>query len=177
MYRVLFVLGGGLLLAACSSSSDWMSMDGFKSAPMPWNALPLMETVQFETEPAEATATLSTGQNCKTPCSVSVPVDKPFSVTFTLNGYQPASEQVESVLVDGSTKLRPNPVSAELTPAPPPPKPKKKPPVRKKTSAAKPVASKPAATTAAAPPPPAATAPPPAPAASSPWPSATTPKQ
>ncbi|HVV78436.1 MAG TPA: PEGA domain-containing protein [Pseudolabrys sp.] len=163
MYRVLFVLSGGLLLAACSSTPDWMSLDALKPAP-------ITESVQFETEPAGATATLSTGQNCKTPCAVTVPADKPFSVTFTLTGYQPASEEVESVLVDGSTKLRPNPVSAELTPAPPPPKPAKK-PARKKTSAAKPAAA-PKPKAAAAPPPPAASAPAPAPAASSPWPSA-----
>jgi hypothetical protein len=167
MYRVLFVLGGGLLLAACSSTPDWMSLDALKPAP-------ITESVQFETEPAGATATLSTGQNCKTPCAVSVPTDKPFSVTFTMAGYQPASEQVESILLDGTVKLRPNPVTAELTPAPPPPKPTKKPAPRKKTSAApapKP-AAKPATTTAAAPAPAAS-----APAASSPWPSAPAPKQ
>jgi hypothetical protein len=156
----MLVLGGGLLLAACSSTPDWMNLDAFKPAP-------ITEAVQFETEPAGATATLSTGQNCMTPCSLTMPVDKPFSVTFTLTGYQPASEQVESILVDGSTKLQPNPVTAELTPAPPPPKPMKK-PARKKSSAAKP-AAKPKATTTAAPPP--AAAPAPAPAASSPWPS------
>jgi hypothetical protein len=169
MYRVLFVLSGGLLLAACSSSPDWMSVDAFKGSPMPWNAAPLTESVQFESEPPGATATLSIGQNCKTPCALNVPVDKSFSVTFTLAGYQPASEQVESIS-DGGSRLRPNPVTAELTPAPPPPKPAKKPAPRKKTSAS----PKPAmATTAAAP---AAAAPAPAPAAaSSPWPSA--PKQ
>ena len=165
MYRVLFVMAGGLLAAACSSTPDWMNIS---SSPMPWNALPLTESVQFESEPPGATATLSIGQNCKTPCALNVPVDKPFSVTFTLPGYQPASEQVESVS-DGGSRLRPNPVTAEWTPAPAPQKPKK-PASRKKTSAA----PKPAlATTAAAP---AAAAPAPAPAAaSSPWPSA--PKQ
>jgi hypothetical protein len=171
MYRVLFVLGGGLLLAACSSTPDWMSLDALKPAP-------IMDAIQFETEPAGATATLSSGQNCKTPCSISVQADKPVSVTFTLAGYQPASEQLESVLVDGVTKLQPNPVSAELTPAPPPPKaaPKKK-PVRKKTSAVKP-APKAATTTAAAPAQPAPAAPAPAPAAATlPWPSAPAPKQ
>jgi hypothetical protein len=167
MYRVLFVLGGGLLLGACSSTPDWMSLDALKPAP-------ITESIQFETEPVGATATLSTGQNCKTPCAVSVPADKPFSVTFTLAGYQPASEQVEAVLLDGTTKLRPNPVTAELTPAPPAAKPAKKPAPRKKTSSApapKPAtaAAKPATTTAAAPAP--------APAASSPWPSAPAPKQ
>lgn len=159
MYRVLSVLVGGLLLAACSSTPDWMSLDALKPAP-------ITESIQFETEPAGATATLSTGQNCKTPCTVAVPADKPLSVTFTLAGYQPASEQIEAVLLDGSMKLRPNPVTAELTPAPPAPKPAtKKPAPRKKTSVAP--APKPATTTAAAP----------AQAASSPWPSTAAPKQ
>lgn len=163
MYRVLSVLVGGLLLAACSSTPDWMSLDALKPAP-------ITESIQFETEPAGATATLSTGQNCKTPCTVAVPADKPLSVTFTLAGYQPASEQIEAVLLDGSMKLRPNPVTAELTPAPPAPKPAtKKPAPRKKTSVAP--APKPATTTAAAP------AAAPAQAASSPWPSTAAPKQ
>jgi hypothetical protein len=166
MYRVVVVLGGGLLLAACSSTSDWVNLDALKPAP-------ITESVQLETEPAGATATLSTGQNCKTPCAVALPTDKPLSVTFTLAGYQPASELIESVVVDGAPKLQPNPVSAELVPAPASAKPPaKKPAPRKKTSSAKP-APKPAATTAAAPAP-AASAP--APAAGSPWPSAA-PKQ
>ena len=165
MYRVLFVLSGGLLLAACSSTPEWMSLDAFKPAP-------ITQAVQFETDPAGATATLSTGQNCKTPCSISVPADKPLSVTFTLAGYQPASEQIEAV----ESGLQPNPVTAELAPAPPAKPAAKKPALRKKTSAApKPkAAAKPAAATTAAAPAPAA-----APAAqgtSSPWPS-TAPKQ
>jgi hypothetical protein len=164
MYRVLFALGGGLLLAGCSSTSDWMNLDALKPAP-------ITESVQIESEPAGATATLSTGQSCKTPCAVSVPTDKPFSVTFALAGYQSASEQVEAVSVDGTMKLNPNPVSAELVPAPVRPKPAAKKPARKKTSAAKPApkpaAPKPAATAAAPAPAPAA----PAPAASSGWPS------
>ena len=171
MYRVLFALGGGLLLAGCSSTSDWMNLDSLKPAP-------ITESVQIESEPAGATATLSTGQSCKTPCAVSVPTDKPFSVTFALAGYQSASEQVEAVSVDGAMKLNPNPISAELVPAPVQPKPAAKKPARKKTSAAKPAAPKPAATaaapkpatTAAAPPPAAAPAPAPA-ATSSGWPS------
>ena len=163
MYRVLCVLGGGLLLAACSSTPDWMSLDALKPAP-------ITESIQFETEPAGATATLSTGQNCKTPCSVAVAADKPFSVTFTLAGYQPASEQVEAVMVDGGSKLQPNPVSAELTPAPAGKPPAKKPAPRKKTSAAP--APKPATTTTAA-----APAAAPASAASSPWPSTAAPRQ
>lgn len=160
MYRVLFVLSGGLLLGACSSTPEWMSLDALKPAP-------ITQALQFESEPAGATATLSTGQNCKTPCSISVPADKPLSVTFTLAGYQPASEQIEAA--EGG--LQPNPVTAELTPAPPAKPAARKPAPRKKTS----VAPKPAMTTAAAKPAAATTASAPAQAAASPWPSA--PKQ
>jgi hypothetical protein len=163
MYRVLFVLSGGLMLAACSSTPDWMSLDSLKPAP-------ITESVQFESEPAGATATLSTGQNCKTPCSITVPADKPFSVTFTLAGYQPDTEQVEAVAVDGTTKLHPNPVLTELTPAPQAPKAAPKKPARKKTSAAKPKAAPKPATTAAAPAPAPAPSTATAPAAASPWP-------
>jgi PEGA domain len=162
MYRVFFVLGGGLLLAACSSTPEWLSLDALKPAP-------ITDSIQFESEPTGATATLSTGQNCKTPCSVSVPADAPFSVTFSLPGYQPDTEQVESVLADGATRLRPNPVVAELTPAPPPAKPA---PAKKKTIKKKPTAAKPATkptSTAAAPAPTTASAPA---AATSPWPTA-----
>jgi hypothetical protein len=165
MYRVFFVLGAGLLVAACSSTPDWLSLDALKPAP-------ITDSVAFESTPPGATANLSTGQNCKTPCSVTVPADAPFSVTFTLAGYQPDTAQVESVMADGAVRLRPNPVMAELTPAPAT-KPAPKKPTKKRVSAAKP-AAKPAATTAAKP---ATTAAAPAPAtasappsAGSPWP-------
>jgi hypothetical protein len=163
MYRVFFVLAGGLLLASCSSTPEWMSLDALKPGP-------ITDSVQFESEPAGATATVSSGQNCKTPCSIALPVDAPVSVTFTLQGYQPDTEQLESVAADGGAKLQPNPVVVELTPAPPPAKPTtKKKPAKKKTSATKPAPAPAAATTAAAPAPATSAA---APAtATSPWPS------
>jgi hypothetical protein len=162
MYRVLTIVGSGLLLAACtSSSSNWFNLDALKPAPS-------TENVQFESEPPGADAKTSIGQACRTPCSLALPDDAPFSVTFTLNGYLPETEQVE-LISDGPgfSKLRPNPVLVELTAAPPV---KKVPPVRKKPVARKP-APKPAA--AAAPTQPAtASAPAPATAATatSPWP-------
>jgi hypothetical protein len=45
-----------------------MNFDAFKPAPP-------TDSVAFESSPVGATATLSTGQNCKTPCSVTVPSD------------------------------------------------------------------------------------------------------
>ena len=46
-----------------------------------------------------------------------------FDVTFTMAGFQPSVQKVEVFAVgDGTTRLRPNPVLAELTPMAPPPK-------------------------------------------------------
>src|SRR4249919_615944 len=134
MYRVLVIVGGALALAACSSSPDWLSLDALKPAP-------IMDTVRFESEPPGAEAKTSTGQTCRTPCALALEVNSPVTVTFTLNGYQPETESIESVVIAGSPpQLRPNPVVVELTPAQPAPKkpvaPKKK--TNQKTSAVKP---------------------------------------
>jgi len=158
MYRVLLIVSGALALAACSSMPDWMSVDALKPAP-------IMDTVRFESEPPGAEAKISNGQTCRTPCALALPVNSPLTVTFSLNGYQPESENIDPISAAGSpTTLRPNPVTVELTPAAPPPKPVKKPVAKKKTVA------KPAAKPAAAAPAPAAAAP--AQQQAAPWPSA-----
>ena len=149
------IVSGALALAACSSTPDWMNLDALKPSP-------IMDTVRFESVPPGAEAKTSNGQTCRTPCELALPVNVPLAVTFTLNGYQPETENVEPISVTGSpTQLRPNPVVAELTPALPPslpPKLVKKPKGKKKssaTSAAKPAAKrvlpKPAAATTPAP--------------------------
>lgn len=139
-----------------------MNLDALKPAP-------IMDTVRFESEPPGAEAKTSTGQTCRTPCALALPVNSPLTVTFTLNGYQPESETIEPITITGSPPgLRPNPVVVELTPAPPPPKQVKKPAVPpKKKPAAKPAAARPKPATAGAPAPMTA-APQQAPA---PWPS------
>jgi hypothetical protein len=156
IYRVLAIFGGALALAACSSNPDWMNLDAFKPGPT-------LDTVSFESEPPGAEAKVSNGQTCRTPCSLALPVDAASSVTFTLNGYQPETEKLDAIQNTGEpSRLRPNPVVVELTPASPPPKTMKKP-------AKKPAAKKPAArpTAAIAPPPAPLTS---APQAASPWP-------
>jgi hypothetical protein len=170
MYRVIAIVGGALALAACSSTPDWMSLDGLKPGPT-------MDTVRFESEPPGADVKAASGQTCKTPCALALPADAPQTVTFSLNGYLPETDQLEVISTTGSApQLRPNPVLAELQPAPPAPKPVKKPARRAaKPAAAKKPAAKPAA------PKPAAQAPAPAPApaqqATSPWPSAPAPQR
>jgi hypothetical protein len=72
-------------------------------------------------------ASASNGGICQTPCSLSVPVTDAFTVTYTLDGYLPQTVSVRPVPVDKSAlidmtpaRLEPNPVLAELKPAPPP---------------------------------------------------------
>jgi hypothetical protein len=165
------IIGGALALAACSSNSEFLNLDALKPGPV-------MDTVRFESEPPGAEAKTSSGQTCRTPCALALPTAAPITVTFSLDGYLPETDQLEVINTPGSPpQLRPNPVLAELSPAPPPPKPVKKKPVRRKPVVRKPAAKKPAAPrpTAAAPAPaPAAAAPAPA---ASPWPSAPPPPQ
>ena len=168
MYRVMAIVAGGLALAACSSSSDWLNLDALKPAP-------IMDTVRFESTPPGAEAKTSDGQTCRTPCALALPVSAPLTVTFTLTGFLPDSENIEPISVGGQQpEMRPNPVQVELTPAPPPPKPVKKPtPKRKKAVKPKPKA-KPKAAAAPAPMQAAPQSQQPAPA---PWPAAPPPKQ
>jgi hypothetical protein len=176
MYRVIAIVCGGLCLAACSSTPEWMNMSALKPQP-------IMDTVRFESTPPGADAKTSNGQSCRTPCALALPTEGPLTVTFTLNGYLPDSESLDPISLTGSeTKMEPNPVVVELSPAPPPAKPMKpakKPVAKKKVSAVKPAAPKStAAKSAAVKPAPAATTAAPAPqSAASPWPTAPAPKQ
>ncbi|MBI3698837.1 MAG: hypothetical protein HY242_00130 [Afipia sp.] len=123
--RIIIVVGAGLALAGCSSLS-MPSFSGFKSEPP-------QVTVQFESLPVGAEAKTSTGQTCKTPCSMSVPAADGFSVTFSAPKFQPETVPVLVVRqqADASgnpdyaqgqsvgTIVDPNPVYAELKPAGP----------------------------------------------------------
>ncbi len=144
MYRVMAIVAGGLALAACSSNPDWLNLDALKPAP-------IMDTVRFESTPPGAEAKTSDGQTCRTPCALALPVKAPLTVTFTLAGFLPDTENIEPISVGGEApNMRPNPVQIELTPAPPPPKPVKKPaPKRKKVVKPKPKPTAKPKTTAA----------------------------
>jgi len=118
MRRVIAIAAAGLTLAGCSS----FSFDAFRSTP------PTVQ-LQLDSVPSGADALTSLGPGCKTPCSVAVPVaDAGFSVTYTLNKFQPVTVPVQVIHIPGdfstpaSTTVDPNPVIAELQPAGPPPK-------------------------------------------------------
>jgi hypothetical protein len=144
MRQFVVIALAGLALGGCSSLSDT-----FRSTPPE-------VTVQLDSVPPGADALASTGQSCRTPCSVKVP-PADFSVTFTMDKFQPATVPVQVVVTPGSfmsegtTTVTPNPVTAQLQPAKP---------VRKRTPVRKPRKPKPAAAAPAAE----------APAASSPFP-------
>jgi hypothetical protein len=133
--RIIVVVAAGLGLAGCSSFS---MPDMLKSTP------PVVK-VQLESLPAGADARISTGESCKTPCSVSISAENNFTVTFSLPKYQ--SETVSAQVIrdpanPGFSNVDPNPVYAELQPAPPPARarkaPKAAPKAKRPSSAAAP---------------------------------------
>ena len=118
MRGAIVIAVAGVSLAGCSS----FSVDALKPTP------PTLQ-VQLDSVPPGADARTSLGPGCKTPCSVAVPApDSGFSVTYTLNKFQPATIPVQVIRIPGdfstpaSTTFDPNPVVAELQPAGPPPK-------------------------------------------------------
>ena len=87
MRRFIVIAAAGFGLAGCSS----FSMDAFKSAP------PTVQ-VQLDSIPSGADAKTSLGPGCKTPCSVAVPAGEAgFSVTYTMNKFQPVTVPVQVI--------------------------------------------------------------------------------
>jgi hypothetical protein len=171
MSRVLAVMACGFTLAACSTSMSSLNFLG---------SSPQTEALRIESNPPGADAKTSLGQNCRTPCELSVQPGSEFSVTLALNGYQPQTVAVAPQAAAAGPRLAPNPVFAELQPmaAAPPRKPAKKKPVAtaNRPAATSPVASAapppaPAPASAAAVPVPATNAEPAASATNYPWPS------
>ena len=132
MYRVIAILSCAAALAACSSSS--LQMPGMPDMPSMNFMRPqaAAQTILLESEPAGAEAKVSLGPSCRTPCSVPVSARDPFTVTFALSGYQPQTvpvaiqppsmQDLDSETAPPGPRLTPNPVYAELAPAPPPPR-------------------------------------------------------
>ena len=124
MSRVIAVMACGFVLAACSMSMP--SLDFFRSTPP-------AEVLRVESEPPGADARTSQGEACRTPCELTVPSGPETAVIFALNGYQPMTVPVRA---EGTGRLQPNPVYAELQPLTPP-RPGKKRPAAKKRPVAK----------------------------------------
>jgi len=144
--RIIVVVAAGLGLAGCSSFS---MPDMFKSTPP-------SATIQLESLPTGAEARASSGETCKTPCSLSVAAVENLSVAFSLPKYQPETVPVQIIRdpsSPGSVVVDPNPVYAELQPALPTKNGAKAAPKAKKPRPA-PAAAEPAEPNSPFPPPP-----------------------
>ena len=113
----------GFALASCSPLSSNLPSFGL--------IFPTTDaTLTIDSNPPGASVSTSSGGSCQTPCLLSVPVIEEFTVTYTLAGYLPRTVSVRPVPVEKTAlvdmtppRLEPNPVLADLEPAPPPPEP------------------------------------------------------
>ena len=119
-------IASALLAAGCSS---WTPSLGFLSSGA-------NVSLTIESDPPGADASTSLGPSCRTPCMIPVPADRSFTVSYSLNGYVPQTIPVGPRGVEGGgvdvagapsdgyssamPELTPNPVYAQLQPAPPP---------------------------------------------------------
>jgi hypothetical protein len=114
MMRLAVILAAIAAVAGCSS----LPGGGF----LPGGGYP----INLESDPPGAEARTSLGQACRTPCTVTVPGRDDFTVTFALAGYETQMVPVTLLRSGGlgsefaAVQFDPNPVAAQLAPAPPP---------------------------------------------------------
>jgi len=80
-------------------------------------------TIHLNSNPQGADATASLGSRCRTPCSIELSADGPFTVTFTRKGFVPSTipvqiEPAQPGVLDA--KFTPDPIFAALQPLPAP---------------------------------------------------------
>jgi hypothetical protein len=83
-------------------------------------ATPATASIELDSDPQGAEAKTSVGASCQTPCALEVPTGGAFAVTFTREGFtaQTVPVQVQPGQEAASVKFSPNPVFAQLGPAP-----------------------------------------------------------
>jgi hypothetical protein len=133
-----------------------VSVGGCSGSMPSWDFMPSMPglsgnnvSLTIESDPPGADAKTSLGPGCRTPCMIPVPADREFSVSYTLNGYLPQTVAVipraDGAIPDlasGSSagptiEVTPNPVYAQLQPAPPAGPNRKRAPKKPATTASK----------------------------------------
>jgi hypothetical protein len=114
--RALVPAGLALLLGACSGFPRGAGFGVFGGTP----AMPATASIELDSDPQGVEAKTSLGASCQTPCALDVPTSGAFSVTFTREGYtaQTVSVQVQPGQEAATVKFTPNPVFAQLGPAP-----------------------------------------------------------
>jgi hypothetical protein len=135
MSRTIVGAACGFGLASCSAGNS--NLPNLNVPTIDLFDPPSTATLTIQSNPPGAEARPSSGGLCRTPCALPVPLNEGFTVTYTLDGYLPRTVSVRSIrpeksaLVDMTpARLDPNPVMAELQPAPPPPP--EPPPVRRR---------------------------------------------
>ena len=134
MTRIAVLLSSVLVLTGCASPS-WMPSFDTSWMPSLGSRGPSGSPLRLDSDPPGAEARTSLGPSCRTPCTVTVPANNDFTVTFTLPGFVPQSVPVEvrsmNARWDPDMSLppafSPDPVEVALEPAPPPPVAKRKP--------------------------------------------------
>src|SRR6266571_8902470 len=147
MKRAVVIVASGLTLAGCASTSDLL----------PGVFGPGTGELSLASEPPGADARTSTGQTCRTPCKLLLPLNTgDFTVTFSAPGRMAQVVPVAIRPPDAAgSRFDPNPVVAQLDPLTPPPAAKKKKVVTGKKPAAKKKTGGAPPAEAAPPPPPA----------------------
>jgi PEGA domain len=113
-----------VLLAGCFSCLAGQLDDDADSSRIPFlpRAKSFSGLIDVRSNPEGAEVTTSLGGACRTPCSLEITAEGPFTLTFTHDGYASTTMQVR-VRADGmgGRVFSPNPVLAELAPNPEPP--------------------------------------------------------
>lgn len=128
MKRIVVIVAASLAVAGCASWSVGDLMPSFG---------PTTADLSIASEPPGAEARTSTGQVCRTPCKLTLPLSSgDFTVTFSMPG---RITQVVPVVIRppdsaAASRFDPNPAFAQLDPIAPPPPVKKKGPAKRKTA-------------------------------------------
>jgi len=133
---------GGVLLAGCFAARAGQLSDDLDAPWIP--GLPIADSfagiVELDSDPSGAEVTTSLGGRCRTPCSLEVSAEGPFTATFTHEGYAPSTLEVKILHAKmgvSNRQFAPNPVLAHLDPAAPPPPPAPAPKVAPKKPVAR----------------------------------------
>jgi hypothetical protein len=115
IFTALLVVCGAWAIAWFATSSQPRNT----VQPAPPSKAIAIATIHLNSVPQGADAITSIGWSCRTPCSMEVPVDRPFTVTFTRPGFAPNTVPVEPKPAQPGgpePKFAPDPVFAALQP-------------------------------------------------------------
>jgi len=134
--RAAYIAGSALCAVLLGGTFGAQAGKLSEDPDAPWiPGLPIANSfsgvLDLDSNPSGAEATTSLGSGCRTPCSLEITAEGPFTVTFTQEGYEPTSVEVKiqhARMGVSERKFAPNPVSAQLVAVapPPPPAPPKK---------------------------------------------------